>query len=496
VELEAYFDRLWYNLALSLTLGGVLVILVQEFARSYGTSPPVWLLATTIIVVVVSVPAREAWAMSADDRIDVIARLGDRRLSKRMLLYYSAFHVHKAFWVSLKRSHGDSPSKMKPPRYNYPRLLAEALFSPLNFRGADALLSFLRFSPEHFKGEIDAYRDALKQVALDDKTPNGQTSTNVWTRTPADSLRTIADGNDERARTAARARSRMRKLIAQLSPGRNARLLWPGYEIVTTSGTGAAVGRLQEVVREMVSGGNSEQDLRDLLDLVDHARAHSLIDLAGLRQWHGDGCKGDPPLPQHGAVSGAAHEVARNFVRLIKARRAGIRIVTSGYSDCVLKCLDELGSARIKRVSIVEIDRYHRRDNLLMSAKLEQLEINTHIIDQKEFERQSQRTLPPGGFDIAIFGFEVMSINGDVLHPRSTPHPLGVLASANPRAAIVAAVGERWKVREIDIDVHDPSFVAVYNAQGLTHLVTDHEAHAVPGELPIRCCLSGPAAEN
>jgi hypothetical protein len=483
-----YRDRLWRDMSLSLTLGGVLLVLVLESMRNSRFT----MLLLVLVAAIALIPWLRARALTRDQRVRTVRLIAQETLSERTVLFYVLFHFHNAMVAALAevgngvvRTRGRRPDVI----LEFPRLLAQHLFDVLGFRSREALLNFLRFPIDGLLAAMSSYEHAVAEE-----------TTARQTRDPeqiAAALQTVAD-----------ARARMHRIYERFTLTRHAELVSDGLRIVTMPGTSRAIGalcmtlqslvgtqddsRLGATLRKAIDRPNPSRRCQILLELVDAARGHSMIELADLRRWYEEGCQCSDYCGTKSLDPTIRQEVARNLLELVKTRfaissgvaRRDLAVATSGYSSTVLACLEGL-KPLIRVVYLVQTDRYHARDNGLMAARLEERQIRTEVIGRGELRRQAKRC----AVQIALFGFEAINPRGDILHPRSNPHLITAALRSLAATPLIVAVGDRWKVCAFDADAYDPAFITVHQGHGFTHVVTDHAAHDA-SSLDLSCCMT------
>lgn len=154
-----------------------------------------------------------------------------------------------------------------------------------------------------------------------------------------------------------------------------------------------------------------------------------------------------------------------------------LRVVTNGYSSAVLSCLC-LVRKRVRVVYLLDAGPGFNFETRVMRAKLEAANIKTMLIDRNAFRNTTFRKQ----INLIMFGIEVIDPKGQILHPRKASNAFELIleelnrkqhenGDALPARPMVCAVGESWKVRQLN-EVIDPSLLLLYDPEVLDHVIT------------------------
>lgn len=438
--------------ALWLTLGGILhsVIATEtDGALRYGLAACGWLLA------LLGAPYLRLRTSSNQERVTQVRRLvlRDRRRALEYLLYHLTFSMRDAVKICEELERAIHPpnlatiaslreSRRIEASSEYPVLLARELFDLFGLRTADTLLDYLRFQPERLQAALKQYLEAATEISF--KKNNGH-------------ARRLE------------AQAEMKSILLDFSATSSPDLVFIGLEVVSSPGTS---GALQELLDQLnrLEGDGRHSDLEPLIELVDTARGASFRTLSDLDRW-----KPSVGLPNYEKIrTDCREQLNSKFSDFIDARfgnRAAreTTIVTSGYSAAVLGCIVGAKPIRKFRVYVIDSESLIRGDSQSMCAELRQHGIPSAVIPLEPSRAQAF----VGSADLAVFGFEAMTTEGDLVHPRGIGAALESIAGLD-----VVAVGESWKVREPSIlDGIDLSLVAVSGGDQLNFVVTDCGVH-------------------
>ena len=101
-------------------------------------------------------------------------------------------------------------------------------------------------------------------------------------------------------------------------------------------------------------------------------------------------------------------------------------------------------------------------------------DLNSNGIERVSFiePENMQNLVSSNCLDMVLIGFEVVTPQGDIFHPRGVMQGLQAVTSASAGPKTIA-VGESWKVRDFSMKEVDHAVVSIYPANNLDAIVTD-----------------------
>ena len=431
---------------MSLALAGVIYLVLSKG----GTTFPgyLWLLGITLLSIV-GIPFIRFLSETTLDRVSGVQRVVLYR--RRLAISHLLFHIY-SFMSEAEKLYNDvgkvGPDDKKGgakrgkltdrlgkiTTQGYPWLLADAFHVNLGLNDAETLMSFFQCNPDVVGSSLQSY---------------------------------IENSRIDRKRDVEKLFDAFMASVSDIST------ISSGLEIATLPGTGRAVNGLTDKVDELV-GSCRVDHAKSLVERVDKSRGTSMIELADLRSWY----KSQDDMDLHPDIKIKREQALGNLRRefrkylnangLLADNTSELTVVTGGYSTAVRECLTEVRKA-LGIVYIVLAKGRSIGEDRQMRADL-----NSNGIERVSFiePEHMQNLVSSNCLDMVLIGFEVVTSQGDIFHPRGVMQGLQAVTSASAGPKTIA-VGESWKVRDFSMKEVDHAVVSIYPANNLDAIVTD-----------------------